>query len=643
MNRQFTGYILKGNKSSALPRHIVALKTEVIPQPLPERPGKYFNRFRLGVAVSARYREHELTARTEFPFSSAARFWEFLYSLSKPTQTTWLVGHNILFDLRHLGFTDELTAGRMSLDSPRRKRKGTQSKDSEDYGSGIACIQQPPTIIGFRCGLTQGRIIAVDLMNWFPENLCDLGKLAKWDTRTDPLPHDSVMEWYEHASDIANAILGTFGELMKWTHDNDFGMFRYTSAAQSMAAFRHRFMRKPIYLHDNLKCKKHERAGYYGGRTECYYVGGFNFDVWQLDVQSMYPSQMAIAPVPTKLIEYVETDKYTRPVAGFDYANSIAAVTVNTDEAVYPLRRNGGTIYPIGAFQTVLAGSELYRAYRADHILAVASYARYETDVIFTEFVDTLWAMRKAYKAAGNDLYDAFAKKLLNSLYGKWAQLSEEWQRCPDVIPYAPWTTWIQTDIGRDSRRTFRSFGWATEELVGRREMLSSFPAVSAFITAAARCRMNALRCVAGEHNILYQGSDALLVTREGYRRLDEASEIRPGEIGKLRIEYRADRGHIYGPNDYLIGDKQVIAGRAGKYVTIADSETLYRKAFATSGLFSGSPQDTTGEHYVTWRREATYTRGTIAADGRVSPLELGEGNGPIADSANDSSEINCA
>jgi hypothetical protein len=47
-------------------------------------------------------------------------------------------------------------------------------------------------------------------------------------------------------------------------------------------------------------------------------------------------------------------------------------------------------------------------------------------------------------------------------------------------------------------------------------------------------------------------------------------------QLGGWQRIYRADHGHIYGSNDYLIGDKQVIAGRAGKYVTLADGEMLY-------------------------------------------------------------------
>jgi hypothetical protein len=306
----------------------------------------------------------------------------------------------------------------MTLDSPRRKRKQGNATNSDDIGSGIACIAQPPTIIGFRCGLTQGRIICVDLQNWFPENLADLAELAKWRIRSEPLPDDTVLDWYDHARDIANAILSMFGELMCWTKENDLGMFRYTSAAQSMAAFRHAFMLHKIYLHDNLACKKHERSGYYGGRTECYYVGKFDFDVWQLDVQSMYPSIMRAEPVPVKLIEYVQTDSYTRPGTSLDYANCIAAVTINTTEPIYPLRRNGGTIYPTGAFRTVLAGAELFRAYRSGHIIGVASCT-------VRNGSSTDFAIRSGNAAeyGWNDLTMPL-RKLLKAC-NKWAQQSE--------------------------------------------------------------------------------------------------------------------------------------------------------------------------------------------------------------------------
>jgi len=641
MNKQYTGHVLQPNDSNALPRYIVAVRTEAIPCQAPDRPGRFANRFRLGAAVAARYQRDKMTACGQFPFNNSAHFWDYLYSLTRQNYTTWLVGHNILHDLRRLDFTTQLTCGNMGLDSPRRVRK-TQSSESESARSGgICCIQQPPTIIGFRVASTQGRVICVDLLNWFPENLADISRLANWQIRERPLPHESVLEWHEYSAQIANAILHTFAELMAWVKDNDLGMFRYTAAAQSMSAFRHRFMRTKVFIHDNLVCKKFERTAYYGGRTECYRIGGFTHDVWQYDVQSMYPSIMGKCVVPVKLLDYTHTEKYDVPAVDMDWQNSIAEVVVRTDEAIHPVRRRGYCVFPVGVFRTVLAGSELFRAYRRGHILSVASTARYETAILFADFVYELWHMRQRYKSDGNELYDAFAKKILNSLYGKWAQQSEEWERRPQIEAPAPWSTWANYCMGRPGKRTFRSFGWATEELVGRGEIASSFPAVSAFITAAARCKMDYLRHVAGQDNVLYQGSDAILVDAAGNERLLASGEIEPGAIGKLRLEYRADRGHVYGCNDYLIGDKQVIAGRAGKYVTIDDTECLQQKTYALAGLFSGNPQAETLEQSLSWRRQSEYAKGYVDATGRVSPLLLDEGNGPISADAVASSTIN--
>src|SRR3989304_5154343 len=239
MARQYTGHVMQPNHSNALPRHIVAVKTEVIPQPIPDRPTKTHNRFRLGVCVSSRYQRDKCGSKVETPFASPQRIWDRLYGITKATQR---------------------------------------------------------------------RIVVVDLMNWFNENLDELSKQADWQIRSEPLPNDSVLEWYDHATQTANAILDTFVELMQWTKDNELGMFRYTSAAQRMAANRHRFMSTKIYVHDNIPCKKHERHGYYGGRTECFYIGKIDFDVWQYDLQSLYPSVMRSDPVPVTLLDLAPSD-----------------------------------------------------------------------------------------------------------------------------------------------------------------------------------------------------------------------------------------------------------------------------------------------------------------------------------------------
>jgi hypothetical protein len=637
---QYSGKRLKPNHSNALPRYIVAVKTSVDESRVDGSKNLTASKLKCGVCVSVRYQRDKVGSVVERSFYNAKQFWSRLYELSARGRTVWLIGHNILYDLRLLGYTEEMDTARIVLDSPRRIRSDKIAVGEDYHDGGVFCIKAPPTIIGFRVSDTQGRIVCVDLLNWFDSTIDDIATASQKKLATMPLYSKRSPEWLGYCSSYANFILGTFTDLMEWNRTNNLGMFRYTIAAQAMAAYRHRFMPREIFLHDNYSAKKFERTAYYGGRTECFYVGPINEQVYQYDVTAFYPHLMRSVPVPYKLVRYEPAREWSEPPVDLDWANSIADVLVRSRNNLYPVKRGGYCVFPIGAFRTTLAGSELRRARQYGDVLAVGSYATYETDILFADFVETFWALRCEYAADGKHLYEMLAKKISNSLYGKWSQQSEEWERRPSMIAPQPWASWIGFGCGGTEKRIFRSFGYHVQELVGRGELSKSFTAISAFITAAGRGFMNRLRGIAGQENCLYQCTDSLIVNATGSMRLKHAGEVEHGSMGKLKCEYTSDRGHIYGCNDYLLGDKQVIAGRSGKYVTLADSQMLQQKSSAVQGLFSASPASETYMQEMTWKRQGRYPKGITAANGYVEPFELDEIGMPLRDNANESATI---
>src|SRR5262249_32341701 len=151
-------------------------------------------------------------------------------------------------------------------------------------------IESPPTIIGCRSGVTQGRFVIVDMMNWFPAKVSEIGEAINLPANERPPYEASDGEWFTYSWRDAHIVFDAFAGLSRWVERNDMGMFRYTGAAQALAAFRHRFMPTTIYLHDNIPIKVIERAGYFGGRFEVFKMGQIRETVYQYDINSLFPS-----------------------------------------------------------------------------------------------------------------------------------------------------------------------------------------------------------------------------------------------------------------------------------------------------------------------------------------------------------------
>lgn len=645
-NRQFTGHRLRKNHSNALPRYIISFDTETFPHVQANGSNGFSHHFRLAVAIVVRLRGTDPTSRRIYRLKSVDAFWQLIHEYSAPNFTTWIVCHNALFDMVIAGMPREFQESRLVVDWPRSKRKKSADTTENTWKSGVVCIESPPTIIACKSVASQGRIVIVDTLNWFQCKLADLG--ASCGLEKLPMPDFSApdSEWFEYCERDTEITLRAFVELVKWVKDNDMGMFRYTGPSQSIAAFRHRFLEHDVLIHDNLPVKVMERSAYFGGRFECFYLGEINEIVHQVDVNSLFPSVMRGNEYPSALDRFSMATNWSTELPAIDYKRSIAEVQIASWKANYPLRDKRGTLYPCGYFTTALAGPELLSAKQAGRIVAIRSWAEYRTERLFDSFVDTLWAMRANYKRTGNALYDRFTKQLMNSLYGKFAQRSPEWVVVPEIMSSLPWSSWVEYDPASGEKTEYRSFGWQCEKRIdrdlrhdpalpvtdwekhaehfGKGELPSTFVAISAFVTAYARMRMNYLREIAGYDNVLYQGVDSLIVRPPGLARLSEQNENSTIELGKLRVQLSADNGVILGCSDYRLGDKLVIAGKP-KACELTDGMVQMQRRFAAkTNLFAGYPVDSIDEELFQWKRNSNYWKGDVHEDGSVWPLVLG-------------------
>lgn len=623
--RQATGRKMKFNHSNALPKIIISYDSETLPTQSDSSARRFTHRFRLGVAISARMEGTTATCINRHWFRDTATFWEWLKSMTGSNYTTWLIGHNILYDLVVTAMPTELLQSGFVVDLPRHIRTREDNNEDNAHAVGLCCIDSPPTILGLRCTKTNGRLVIVDSLNWFPAPLAELGEACKLQKMPMPAFSASDDEWFPYCQRDAEIVFHTFVKLIAWVRDNNFGLFRYTAPSQAMSAYRHRFMVKQIYIHDNKDVKAIERLSYFGGRTEVYKIGELAETVHQLDINALFPSIMQRCRFPFVLDRYEMSQSYREILPSLDWSASVAEVDLDTNEPIFPVRTDTYTIYPAGKFKTTLAGPELVHAWSKGYIRGVRSWAEYKTADIFSDWVGELWTMRQGYKATGETLYAEFTKRLMNSLYGKFGQRSPEWINDPGNLSGLPWSSWMEEGELPGEITAYRSFGWQIQKQTKREEIDGTFVAIASFVTSYARVRMNALRAIAERPNVFYQGVDSLIVTNPGRDKLQAAGEIDDTTIGKLRHQLTTDSGTILGCADYQLGDKIVIAGRAKNVAAMIDGEMLQRKFAAQRDLFRNHPIDSVEETLEPWRRAGVYRKGTVTKSGWIEPLTINQ------------------
>jgi hypothetical protein len=125
----------------------------------------------------------------------------------------------------------------------------------------------------------------------------------------------------------------------------------------------------------------------------------------------------------------------------------------------------------------------------------------------------------------------------------------------------------------------------------------------------------------AGSENVYYCDTDSLLVNAEGFTNL--ASEISESEIGKLKMVSRGMALSIFGPKDYVL-DLQARRKGVSPHATVSASGEARQEFFRglktrmKSGDLSGVLVNEVIKH-----RRATYDKGRVGDDGRVTPWIL--------------------
>jgi DNA polymerase type B, organellar and viral len=589
-----TAHWLRGNLRNETVHNYVVVDTET--DQVPTAPGVVTHRLRFGVAA-AKHRTGRGTwpAPVWCPFRDAGDWWDFLEAHTRPKERCYVFCHNTNFDIPVLDAFGALRARGWVLER--------------------AIIDGPPTILTWR--RDRAVIQWLDTLNIWRMSLAQLGVsvgLAKLDM---PAPDAPADVWDRYARRDVEVLMVALEQWWEYLKREDLGGFAPTLASQALRTYRHKYMDHKILIDADPEALRLGRAAYSGGRTECWRLGEVPGRWHLFDVNSMYPAVMHEHDYPAQLRSVRQRVPLDLLRRWCTTGAVVAEVELTTDEPVYALRAGGRLIFPVGAGRAVLCTPELRYALAHGHIIKVLSAAYYQTAPLFRRFVANFYARRVALRDAGNEAEAWRYKILLNSLYGKFGQRGLVWEGlgATDDTTARRWTV-IHAQTGAVTR--YRQLGGLYQIQETEAESRDSHPAIAAHVTAYARMLLWTYCQRAGRAHVAYMDTDSVLVDDDGAARL--AGAVHPTRLGALKREGTYTRVVLYGPKDYVMGDKIRTKGVRSRATWTGPNQVQQERWSSLRGLLAAGRMTEPTTATVTKILKREYLKGTVRPDGTVGP-----------------------
>jgi DNA polymerase elongation subunit (family B) len=578
--------------------------------------------FRLGHCVYLEYdRAYKVNRMESQDLETPRDFVDVLEKFAPGRGILYCVAHNLSFDLQVLDLPHLLHSAGWQVDLPTLSFSTTLWRVHKEVEKKSGSSKSQVEIGEKSKRKTKISVHFMDSANIFPGKLSNLGKsidLPKYEL--NPLDTTEELLWRYCRRDVM-ILVKLFEKYLKWLRDENLGYFGETLSWQAMNAYRTRFYKGEIVIHEDYVVLGYERLAYSGARTECFFIGEApRQDYYLLDVNSMYGYVMAENAYPVELLSVevgVGLEELSRLLDGY-YV--IAECEVKTDEAVYAYKTSTKLVFPTGKYSTWLHSPSLTWALRCNHISKVRRCLLYRRANIFGEFVGYFNMVRGRAKQTGQTLEENLAKLMLNSLSGKMGQRE--------------YKTYILGKANHDGIRHFIAKAAGTDyvfdqwEYFGRvfssiraGEKPYSCPSIAGAITAYGRMYLWELMSYAGKENVYYCDTDSLITNSRGLQNL--SAYLGETALGKLKIVEQGRSLSIHAPKDFSL---DLHARRSGSHADIQEllepevvSEEFTRMKTAMKQGVHGSIE----VREVLKHRRAQYDKGRVNADGRVTPWVL--------------------
>ena len=525
-------------------------------------------------------------------------FWTWLDSrLGENEKITWW-SHNTDFDFRVLNGYVKMKELSYELKNPINESDIT-----------ILSYQKPGH-----------NLLVLDTFNFFKMSLKDIGESTgvhkgKVDFKT--VSDDHLIAYCKQDVTILYEVVK---KLIDFIIYHDLGTLRKTVASQAFTAYKHRFMKYPIYVHTNPRAMNLERKSYRGGRCEAFFIGDVSDkNLHYLDVNSMYPYVMQQYDYPVKLIRVLNDVSVNHLKKFMDQYMVIADVNFTIDEPVMGVKTKR-LMFPTGVIDAVLCTKELSHILHYATLNKIRTVALYESAPIFKQYVEYFYNLKKKYTVEDNKPFLLFSKYMLNTLYGKFGQNTGSLKAVRNLPDNTKESTLRYFDVDMNKWATEYHFNNKVWIKTGKKEGFDTFTAIAAEVAANARMLLWKYITIAGRENVYYVDTDSLMVNDEGHMNLKQY--IDNTEIGMLGVVNTHIKG-IYGAKWYETDNGLKLKGIKKDAVKI-DTLTWRQEQFQRfkTAIRKGDMNKIRVKEIKKVVKEK-YNKGVVEQTGRVTPYVL--------------------
>ena len=589
-------HYIKPNKRNTNPRYIVFYDTETQTKNV---NNVKLEMLKLGVLRYVQLRSKDKIYEEWRTFRTPGEFWDYIDGRAPKRGRLWLISHNQHFDFNVLGGFKYLSALNYKIEKMIVENDVFIVKASKDRKT----------------------LLFLDTLNYVKAPLEDLGKAIGLEKLKIDFSKASDAELEHYCRRDVEILSEWFLRLFRWFKENNLGNFGLTVSQLAFNTFKHVFMKHKILAHHNPEITELEKESYRGGRNECFYIGKAYGVFHKLDVNSMYPFVMAYNNYPTKPVKILNNPSPQTLRNYLDYYTAVARVNIEIDEPAIGVKKDK-LIFPIGRFTATLTTPELWYVYKYGKVHRVDKAVIYKSAQVFYHYINYFYKLKLDADKRGDKITRQFAKLLMNSLYGKFAQQVRELE----PVDYPAPTEWgAEIFIDAETKERFKVYYIAGKAYVlSKQHKLFSDAqvAIAAHVTAYARMLLWDLIKWADPENVYYCDTDSLITNDEGYKKL---KSYIGDDLGQLKHEGTANYIEIRALKDYVFGIEEKKKGIRKTDIMI-DTNTYVQERFMktktqlSKGILEGVAHQTITKHlnYV-------YDKGIVQPNGRVKPIQLNE------------------
>lgn len=469
-------HYLATNEREWTPAHVIFLDTETRTRPLGDDQ-LLEQRLWVGRAVDRRERRKGREPDRWGAGHDRASVADWVDAQTAGNRSTWLYTHNLAFDLTVSALVDGLVA----------------------RGWALGAWSITDRAMWMRLSRGEQGLALCDSATWFPVSLDEVGAVLGVEKLPLPDNDDPDDVWFYRCVRDVEILSAAMLAMADWWSAAGLGNWTVTGTGAGWNAMRHRLGKRTILIRRGDGGEDAERAAIFGGRRDASRWGEVDGGPFAtVDFEDCYPTVVANFRLPARRMgafDRLEPDDHR---IGDGAIQALARVVVRTEVPRYPLRLGRAVWYPVGEFETSLAGPELVDARDRGDLVSVGPGFTYWCDGHMAPWAAWVLDLQHGRLEGAPDVARIPGKRWGRSVVGRFAQ------RVSDTVHEGPalnvgWAATPGTDMGTGAR--FHLVDLAGERYRVTRDVDADdvFPAVLAWVESYTRVRLNRMLEALGE------------------------------------------------------------------------------------------------------------------------------------------------